>query len=441
MKTDHFRTDLPLKKLLAKDFDALERWSVQREKILKLNSTYNAYITVFEKPVLQAGYKKRPLRGITVGVKDVFYVKGYRTTAGSKILENFVPTRNAVAVDKLIKAGALLNGKTNLHEFAFGVSNINPHFGPCRNPYDLTRVSGGSSGGSAVAVALGMCDVALGTDTAGSVRIPASFCGIVGFKPSIGSISTEGVIPLSWSLDHVGVLARNVWETALVYSVLAEHLPRIGTLAPTGLDELKVGVPRNYFLEHLDSDVRHLFEQALRRIQSKGAEFVEVEVDQVEKAVKCRTVIAFAESAAYHLKLSAGRLNLYGEDVKQRIVSGLAIPASAYLTALRARKKLTTVFRKIFNDVDIIATPTTIIAAHRIEEEEVEVDGEKLPVRAATLRNTEVFNLYGVPAISIPMGLTGKGLPVGLQLVSDVGKDLQLLRIAHAVEKQLKTSS
>lgn len=427
--------------LISKGYDPAERWAKQLETIRRLNSKHNAYITVFEKPLVRKDYFRMPLKGMTVAVKDVFHVRGFPTTAGSKLLANHIPNDNANAVNLLLSNGAALNGKTNLHEFAFGVSNINPHYGPCLNPYDTSRVSGGSSGGSAVAVALGMCDIGLGTDTAGSVRIPASFCGVVGFKPSLGSVSLAGVIPLSWSLDHFGILSRSVWENALVYSALVDRVSSGFSLRAAKLEGIKVGVPTNFFLDYLEKGVRSCFEDALKRLESAGAEICSVQIQDVEKAVKCRTIIGFAESASYHIKLCRGRLDLYGEDVRQRIVMGLGIPAVSYLTALRARKKLTARFRKIFQNVDVLATPTTIITAHRLDEEEVSVEGKVFNVRAATLRNTEVFNLYGVPAISLPMGFTPAGLPTGLQLVADYGRDKQLLKTAYAVEKLFTTSS
>ncbi|MCS7109874.1 MAG: amidase [Candidatus Caldarchaeum sp.] len=427
--------------LMSAEYNPAERWSKQLETIRRLNPKHNAYITVFDKPVVRKDHRRRALKGLTVAVKDVFDVRGFPTTAGSKLLAHHIPDDNANAVDILLSNGAALNGKTNLHEFAFGVSNINPHYGPCLNPYDTSRVSGGSSGGSAVAVALGMCDVGLGTDTAGSVRIPASFCGVVGFKPSQGLVSLAGVVPLSWSLDHIGILSRSVWENALVFSVLVDGVSRGFSLRAAKLEGVSVGVPANFFLDYLEKGVRSCFEDALKRLESEGAEIRFVQIEDVEKAVKCRTIIGFAESAAYHLKLCRGRLDLYGEDVRQRIVRGFAIPAVSYVTALRARKKLTARFRKIFQKVDVLATPTTIITAHRLDEEEVSVEGKTFTIRAATLRNTEVFNLYGVPAISVPMGFSATGLPTGLQLIADHGQDKKLLKTAYAVEKLFTTSS
>ncbi len=423
------------------NFNPEERWRKQYKIIEEMNDVYRAYITVFPKPVVDKGFRRKVLHGISFGVKDVFHVKGYPTTAGSKLLANNISNRTAAVVARVLEAGGAVNGKTNLHEFAFGVSNINPFYGACLNPYDTSRVSGGSSGGSAVAVALGMCDIGLGTDTAGSVRVPASFCGVVGFKPTSGRLSNEGVIPLSWSMDHVGILARSVWETILVYSVLVNKPVKPGGIRPLPLKDLRIGVPLNYFLEPLDKHVAEVFEKGLKTLEHRGAVLEDIVVENVEKAARCRSVIAFAEAAAFHLRLSRGRLNEYGQDVRDRIVRGLAIPAAAYLNALRARKKLTRGFEKIFTKVDVLATPTTLIPAHRVDEENIEVDGQLISVREASLKNTEPFNLYGSPAISIPAGTTAHGLPVGMQLVGPCGEDLRLLRVAFAVENAFTASS
>ncbi len=415
------------------------RWKAQARNVQELNSKYNAYITFFEKPLTRQAFNKKPLRGATIAVKDIFHIKGYPTTAGSKLLAQNLSENTAVVVEKLLEAGAAVNGKTNLHEFAFGVTNVNPHYGTCLNPFDVRRVAGGSSGGSAVAVALNMCDAALGTDTAGSVRIPASFCGLVGFKPSKGLISLEGVIPLSWSLDHVGVICRSVWDAALLTSLMSDSFKKPLNIRPLKLEEIRIGVPENYFLDFLDEDVRRNFERTVEKAVEEGCEVVNVKVEKPEVAARCRFIIVHSEAAAYHLKLCQGRMYEYGEDVRKRIASGLAIPASVYLNALRARKTLTSIFRKVFKVCDVLATPTTIIPSPMVDEEVVEVDGKSFDVRTAILRNTEVFNLYGVPAISIPNGFTKKGLPTGLQLVGDLLDDIHLLRVAYSFEKMLSS--
>ncbi|MEM4280960.1 MAG: amidase [Candidatus Caldarchaeum sp.] len=416
-----------------------ERWNDQNSRIKLYNDKYHAYITVFEKPLAVKGFLRKTLKGAIIAVKDIFHIEGYPTTAGSKLFNGKISKTTAYAVKRILQSGGVVNGKTNLHEFAFGVSNRNPHYGDCLNPFDAGRVSGGSSGGSAVAVALGMCDAALGTDTAGSVRIPASFCGLVGFKPSQDLVSTEGTIPLSWSLDHVGVICRTVWDAAFLTSVLSDSFKKPLSIKPAALEGLKIGVPANFFLDYLDDDVRRNFEKSIDKAGSGGCDVVKVVVEKPETAARCRFIIVHSEAAAHHLKLCSGKMDLYGDEVRQRIASGLAIPASVYLNALRARKILRDRFRKIFKQCDVLAVPTTIIPAHRLEEEHVDVGGKLFDVRTATLRNTELFNVYGVPAVSIPNGFTKNGLPTGLQLIGDIFEDIKLLRITYAFERLLSS--
>ncbi|MCS6769301.1 MAG: amidase [Candidatus Caldarchaeum sp.] len=432
MKTGHSRRSL--KQIVKEGDDYKERWEEQLKNISNLNHLYRAYITVFEKPITAKLFRRKVLRGATIGVKDIFHVEGYPTTAGSKLLSQNVSKKTARAVEKLVEHGSAINGKTNLHEFAFGVSNKNPHYGDCLNPFDTSRVAGGSSGGSAVAVCLGMCDAALGTDTAGSVRIPASFCGLVGFKPTQELISTDGIIPLSWSLDHVGVICKDVWDAALLTSLMSDRFGKPLLIRPSEVEGVRLGVPENYFLDHLDEDVRKNFEKTLSKAESEGCELVKVKVERAETASRCRFIIAHSEAAAYHLKACKGQMHLYGEEVKQRIASGLAIPASVYLNALRARARLTALFRKVFSSCDFLVLPTTIIPAHRLDEEQVEVDGRTFDVRTATIRNTELFNFYGVPALSIPNGTTRNNLPTGLQIVADLSEDVKLLRFGYSLQ-------
>ncbi|MEM4290818.1 MAG: amidase [Candidatus Caldarchaeum sp.] len=428
-----------LKLVVEKGDDYSKRWRRQYDVIRMLNDRYKAYITVFEKPLSSSGFRRKLLRGASIAVKDVFHVKGFPTTAGSKLLARNVSESTAYVVERLMALGGVVNGKTNLHEFAFGVSNRNPHYGDCLNPYDAARVSGGSSGGSAVAVTLGMCDAALGSDTAGSVRIPASFCGVVGFKPSRGLLSTKGLIPLSWSLDTVGVLTKNVWDAALLMSLMSDRFKKPLDIKPLRLEKIRLGIPRNYFLDYLHEDVEKNFEAAVSKAETEGCRVVKVFVEQPETAARCRFIIVHSEAAAYHLKISKAQMSLYSEDVKQRIAAGLAIPASAYLTALRARKRLASMFRKTFKECDFLILPTTIIPAHRVEEEVVELGGKSFDVRTAVIRNTELFNVYGTPALSIPCGFTGNGLPTGLQVVGDFFDDVRVLRLGLALQNLLSS--
>ncbi|MEM4416812.1 MAG: amidase [Nitrososphaerota archaeon] len=423
--------------------DVLER---HMENIRKLNSVLHAFITVFDKPLRVGDYGKRPLMGASVAVKDLIYVKGYPTTAGSKILRNFIPNYSGKVVERLVAKGATIHGKTNLHEFAFGVTNKNPHYGDCMNPWKGDRISGGSSGGSAVAVACGMAAAALGTDTAGSIRIPSSFCGVYGFKPTYGLISRNGVIPLSWSLDHVGYLGRSIRDLAFLTGLtsdkpISQDLTDFSkSFKPVEIKRLRVGVPRKHFLDHVEEDVSKNFDRTISTLESEGAIVRDVVLPNYSLFRDCRHLIVHAEAAAFHMKMFRERSGEYGEDVRRRLLEGMTIPATSYITALRVRSILLEQFRGLFKDVDILAMPTTVITAPRLDATSVEVGGAVLDIRAATLRNTEVFNVVGAPALSMPNGFSRDGLPTSLQLVSDLNTDWGLLEIAASLEELIRPS-
>ncbi|MDA4129116.1 MAG: amidase [Thaumarchaeota archaeon] len=411
------------------------------DRIRRLDRELNSFITVFwEKESLKSPPKKGVLGGITVSLKDNIYASGKLTTAGSKILRRFKPAYDATLMKRLLSAGAIPVGKTNLHEFAFGVTNENPHFGACRNPWRKDRMSGGSSGGSAVSVASGMCCVSIGTDTAGSVRIPASLNGVVGYKPTYGMISRHGVIPLSWSLDTVGFLTRCVRDAAVLASVTfgvdGSDFLKIGAFKGRGLKRLRIGVPRNQ-LDPIDDDVRKNFEESLNRAEGEGARSIRIYIDNLDAVNAARNIIVHAEAASYHQPYIQKRLHDYGQDVRDRLLRGLMIPAMTYLAAQRARRKLCTAFRAVFKEVDALALPTTPIPAPPIGANLVKVGDSMMDTRAALLRFTQPFNLFGVPAISLPCGSTREKLPVGLQLVGDMRQDQKLLAIALSFEKIL----
>jgi aspartyl-tRNA(Asn)/glutamyl-tRNA(Gln) amidotransferase subunit A len=367
-------------------------------------------------------------------VKDNVYMKGHRTTAGSKVLRNFTPAYDAEVVKLLSSAGASFVGKTNLHEFAFGVTNINPHYGDCRNPWDESRVSGGSSGGSAVAVATGMACVAVGTDTGGSVRTPAALCGVVGYKPTYGLTSNRGVVPLSWSLDTVGFLTRCVSDAAKLALLTFGPAPSLALrgLRPAALEGARIGVPRN-ILEPLDSGVRVRFERSLELAESEGARIIEVNFKHFQEVSASRSLITHAEAAAYHRHYFSTKFKQYGKDVRRRIAQGLTIPAAVYIDAQRARTALLANYRSIFRSVDVLALPTTRTPAPTVSACK---DDQTAPgIRTALLGLTEPFNLFGAPAITIPCGLTPGGLPVGFQLACGTYGDSKLLSFALALEQ------
>lgn len=408
----------------------------QRKVIRNTNKELRAFITVFP-PGEGCRHARGPLGGITLAVKDNIFVAGRRTTAGSKVFRNFVPSYDADVVKVLRAAGATVVGKTNLHEFAFGVTNVNPFSGDCRNPWSRDRVSGGSSGGSAVAVATGMACAALGTDTGGSVRIPAALCGVVGYKPTYGLISRRGIVPLAWSLDTVGFLTRSVADAAtLVYLALGDSAPRellgLRHLKPRPMKGVRLGVPWN-LLEPLEEDVRRRFQESLAMAESAGARIMSVRLEHVSEAAACRSLITHAEAASFHRSYFSTMYGDYGREMRRRVAQGLAIPAAVYLDALRVRRALLTGFRSLFKQVDLLALPTTRIRAPTVRASKASETAQK--VRTALISLPEPFNLFGAPAISIPCGLTRDNLPVGFQLGADVGRDAELLSAALSFER------
>jgi len=427
--------------LAARSIRAEELLESQLDNIRRQNDELRAFITVF--PGGEKGRGGRgSLRGIPISIKDIINVKGKPTTAGSKVLLGYVARADAPVVRALKDAGATLTGKTNLHEFAFGVTNLNPHFGNCRNPWKKDRISGGSTGGGAVSVAAGMSCAAIGSDTAGSIRIPASLCGVVGYKPTYGLVSRDGVIPLSWSLDSIGFLTRSVRDCIILASVAFTEGARItsqgagGKIRPLKLRGLRLGIPRN-LLEPLEEDVRRRYQASLDMAEKEGARLMEIQLENPQAMAAARNIIVHAEAASYHRELMRDHFAEYGKDVRERLLQGLLIPATTYLAAQRARRKLAASFRHIFKKVDLLVLPTTCISAPRPKTIRVVVGNTSMDVRTALLRLTEPFNLVGAPAISIPCGATREILPVGLQLVGDVMADHKLLSAALSFEKVL----
>ncbi len=385
-----------------------------------------------------------PLHGIPISLKDNLYTKDFRTTGGSRVLRDFQPLHDAAVVTSLKRAGAVLLGKTNLHEFAYGVTSNNPHFGAVRNPWDLDRIPGGSSGGSAAALAAGLCYGSIGTDTGGSVRIPASLCGVVGLKPGLGRISTDGVIPLSTTLDFVGPLARTVADTALLFEAIAtrskdEPRRRPSRVPSSRARRPRIGIPKHFFLDVVSPDVQQAFETALHVLKKLGARLTEVTLPYLQESEQAGNEIAWAEATLYHQQAGwyPRRAEDYGEDVRARIEMGLRVTAVDYLRALELREKFIAGFHLALleNEVDVIVAPTTPITAPRIAEEKISIGGEDRNTRALLLRNNRPANLGGIPAISVPCGLTLYGLPVGLQLIAGVTDEALLLELAARFEQ------
>lgn len=432
-------------------------------RIERLNPKLNAYLTVTDELALvqakkaeselfaprgRKGYRDRGLlHGIPISFKDNIYTAGIRTTAGSKILRDFVPQRDATVVSQLKEAGAIILGKTNLHEFAYGVTTNNPHFGPTRNPWNLDRIPGGSSGGSAAAVAAGLCYGSIGTDTGGSIRIPAALCGIVGLKPTFGRVSVVDVVPLSRRFDCVGPLGRSAADAALLLDpifVRGEKEPLLQKAARSKapwLGGFRIGVPKDFFLKIVSVEVEYAFENGLRALRKLGAILKEASIPLLQETEDAGNQIAWAEATHYHQRAGwfPARAVDYGEDVRTRLELGAKVAATTYLQALEQREAFIGGFHAAMADakLDALAVPTTPIAAPWIGEETTPVCGTNHPTRALLLRNNRPANLGGLPAISVPCGLTPDGLPVGLQLIGCVTDEAPILRIAHGLELAL----
>jgi aspartyl-tRNA(Asn)/glutamyl-tRNA(Gln) amidotransferase subunit A len=389
-----------------------------------------------------------PLLGIPVTIKDNIWTRGIRSTAGSKILQDFVPSKDATAARKIARAGAIMLGKTNLNEFAYGITGSNAHYGAVHNPWALDRIPGGSSSGSAAAIAAGLCVASVGTDTGGSIRVPAGFCGITGLKPTFGRVSVFGVQPLSPSLDHVGPLARCVSDAAILLNVIAGR----DSLDPTSaakkvedfhgalkkpLRKFRLGRPRELYWEKLDPEVRRAADAAVRDMEKHGAVVSEVSLPHLKESLGAATDVSSAE--IYHVHESAGyfpsRAAEYGESVRKRIAAGADVLAHRFLAGLDVRKRLLAEFDAVFQEVDAIVAPTLPVAAPLIGAEFMQIDGEQAGVRPAVVGHARAANFTGLPAISIPCGFTDAGLPIGLQLIGRAFDETTLLRIAYSYER------
>ena len=409
------------------------------EAIERLNPTLNAFITVTADSALaeakkaeqeiQSGKWRGPLHGIPVGLKDLIDTAGIRTTAASTVFRDRIPTEDADVVKKLKTAGAVFIGKQNLHEFAYGGSSLISHFGPMRNPVNPEFIAGGSSGGSAAAIASGMCYAAIGTDTAGSIREPASICGVVGLKPSYGLVSTRGIVPLSQSLDHAGPITRSVEDAAIVLYAIAETRENYSQNLKSGIHDFVIGVPRKYFYEDLDSEIASALEKAIDRLGSLARSIREVECP-VEQD---RTVFN-AESRAYHRDKMALSPELYDPETLRRLTTGDAVSETEYHNAVRQLQHTRRNVGRMFSNVDILITPTVPICSPRISALMGNISNLR-PAEIILLRNTRPVNRWGLPAISVPCGFTSQGLPIGLQIIGPPRGEQKVLRAAYVLEQ------
>ena len=411
------------------------------DHIAKLNPRLNAFIMVTGETAraaaqdldreLARGRDRGPLHGIPIAHKDLISTKGVRTTSGSKLFADHVPSSDARVVERLNAAGAVMVGKTGLHELAYGITSDNPHFGTIRNPRNPEHIPGGSSGGSAVAVATGMALMATGTDTGGSIRIPASYCGGVGIKPTYGLVSVVGVQPLGFSLDHIGPLTTTVGDARVSLDVMADGAQR--KPAPASVREIRVGLPENYYFTRVAPEVRDAVHLAAKRAEGLGARIIPVQVPDIDAISAASLVILLSEAAALY-EPYMDRQSEIGVDVRALLYQGRLVPATDYVNAQRLRKVLANEFRALFRSIDCLFTPATPITAPRIGQREVEIGGETLDTRLVTTRFARAFNALGFPALAMPCGETPEGMPIGLQMVGRPFEESLLFKLGEALE-------
>ncbi|RUM95434.1 amidase [Pseudaminobacter arsenicus] len=381
-----------------------------------------------------------PLAGVPVPVKDYMFVRGYPRTGGTRAMAASTGHDDAEVVAKVRASGALIGGMTNLHELAYGATGINPHFGRVGNPHHPNRIVGGSSSGSAAAVAAGLSPIAVGSDTSGSIRIPSTFCGVTGFKPTYDSISRAGVMPLAWSLDHLGPIASNVRDVALLFAVMADKAPEdYVPEANLKAGHIRFGKPANHFYHEVDSEIIGRIERVIEALGDQGHQIISTRLDGVENCLPIHVQTVTAEaSQAYWLPLIE-KPEVLGEDVRVRLEVGQFLASVDYIKAQRMRTVLRDVLQAAFSEVDVLITPTVAVPALEIGATDVVIDGIRRPLHPALTRFTTPFNQSGLPAITLPCGFNSDGLPIGLQLAAAYGDDARLLRIAAEVERVIAT--
>lgn len=425
-------------------------------RIAAVNPALSAYITVFADEARQvakaaeimarAGHDLGPLHGIPIALKDNVAVRGTRTTAGSKVLADWVPAQDATVTARLRQAGAILIGKTNMHEFAWGGTSDNPHYGTVRNPWNTDRFPAGSSGGSGAAVAARACYGAIGTDTGGSVRLPSAINGIVGIRPTYGRVSNHGIIPLAWSMDTAGPMTRTVEDCALMLGAIAGHDPKDPTTARqpvadylAGLGEdirgLRIGIVPGYFFHHLQAPVHGAVTAALETLVSLGAQLVEVEIGNIHGNISAQLTIESAEPSTYHQRWLRERPDDYGEDVRTLLEVGELLLATHYIQAQRYRTLLRNEFMDAFRRVDLFVCPTLPFTATRVGEMKVVIEnGVEEDMLSAIMQFTGVPSLTGLPALNVPCGFDSDGLPIGMQLIGRPFDEATLFRAGAAYQ-------
>jgi aspartyl-tRNA(Asn)/glutamyl-tRNA(Gln) amidotransferase subunit A len=428
------------------------------DRITALDGRLRSYITVMGDSAREAAKAAEaavmareplgPLHGVPVGLKDLYCTKGVKTTGGSRILGDWVPAEDATVVTRLTAAGSITLGKLNMHEFAYGPEGLNAHYGTAWNPWDPVthRICGGSSSGSGAAVAAGLCPGALGSDTGGSIRIPSALCGLTGIKPTYGRVSRAGVLPLAWSLDHVGPMCRSAADCALMLGAIAGYDPRDPSTSALPVPDyaaaltgqvkgLRIGLLRQFFLETAGAPERHAVEAAVETLEGLGASVQDVRLEQMRYAAGVAAAVISVESYAYHEAWLKTRGAEYGPDVRERLLVGAFVSGADYLKGQRVRRLLRDEVDQALGGVDVLIAPTVPIAATEVGVREVDVNGRREAVRPSLIRYTRPFNASGHPAASVPCGFTADGLPIGMQVIGRSFDEATVLRVADAYQR------
>jgi aspartyl-tRNA(Asn)/glutamyl-tRNA(Gln) amidotransferase subunit A len=395
---------------------------------------------------IQSGNYRGPLHGIPIGLKDLYYTKGIRTTIGSKILRDFVPDYDATVTERFADAGAILMGKLQMHEFALGATSVNPHDGPAHNPWDIDSITGGSSGGSGSAVGSGQVMGALGSDTGGSIRIPAGLCGIVGLKPTFGRVSRRGVFPLSFSLDTVGPMTRTARDAALIMNVISGYDSRdqssanladedFTALLGNSISGLKIGIPDEFFYDVIEPEVAEAMCVATGMLQELGATVERVSIPVLNHSLAISSTILVTEAAEVHIDNLKNRPQDIGADVRGRLQTGALISAQDYLKAQRARTEFNNQMAEVMERYDILVAPSVATGATKIDQTHIDISGQQVNALALMSRLTRPFNICGYPTTSVPAGFTSAGMPIGMQIAGRPFEDATVLQVTHAYEQ------
>lgn len=429
--------------LRARKISSAELTEESLSRIAAMNPKLNAFLTVSAEAAraqasardaeLAKGLDRGPLHGIPIAHKDLMMTRGIRTTAGSKIFADFVPDHDAAVVSKLNDAGAVMVGKTGLHELAYGITSNNPHFGAVRNPHDVERIPGGSSGGSGAAVAANLVFMATGTDTGGSIRIPSSFCGTVGLKPTYDRVSRRGVLPLGLTLDHIGPMTRTVRDAAISFQAMYDNPSGYVPPAQTDIRGLRIGLPRNYYFDRVDLEVAGAVRAAIQSAAALGARIVDIQVPDIDAINVAGRVLLLVEAVS-NLRPHLSRRADFGPDVLSLLDQGRLISGADYADAQRLRRIYIGEFLKLWSQVDCIFTPCTPTPAPKIGQTTIEIGSDTEDVRLASTRFMRAINVLGIPSLAMPCGVSKSGLPLGMQILGAPRAEDLLLRIGAALE-------